>query len=256
VFATLTRTAGVYTNNSHSGTQYLTGITRDLTQVLCFHILPDSFALSQRSTLFFSCTSGLFVKNTRRVGRGSIRRLDRNTRKGQEIGPDGLAGFPHPLRGNASGSGALRVESHDLPGDFFDVGDAEQADGHLGYGIHIARTKQGVGAYEDVAGAVGALAVLHGDDVGRSAGLDGAVAGAADDHDALIGDGIDRAAALEIGPERSKDDCEAGKQERQAKQRKETEGLGKGVWRFGNGAGGVVGAVDPEKGEAGEGNAE
>src|SRR6266581_1752878 len=35
------------------------------TQVLYFHIIPDSFALSQRSTLFFSCTSGLFGKNTR-----------------------------------------------------------------------------------------------------------------------------------------------------------------------------------------------
>ncbi len=55
----------VCTNNSHSGTQYLTGLTRGLTQVLYFHILPDSFALSQSSTLFFSCTSGLFGKNTR-----------------------------------------------------------------------------------------------------------------------------------------------------------------------------------------------
>ncbi len=149
------------------------------------------------------------------------------------------------MPGNGLGGGALCVERHDLPGHFFDVGDAVQADGHLGYRIHIARTKQGVGAYEDVAGAIGALAVLHGDDVGRSAGLDGAVAGAADDHDALIGDGIDRAAALEISPERSKDDCEADKQERQAKQRKETEGLRKGVGGFGNGAGGVVGPVDP-----------
>ena len=35
------------------------------TQVLYFHIIPDSFALSQRPTLFFSCTSGLFGKNTR-----------------------------------------------------------------------------------------------------------------------------------------------------------------------------------------------
>jgi len=55
----------VCTNNSHSGTQYLTGFTRGLTQVLYFHILPDSFALSQSSTLFFSCTSGLFGKNIR-----------------------------------------------------------------------------------------------------------------------------------------------------------------------------------------------
>ena len=137
------------------------------------------------------------------------------------------------------------MERHDLPGHFFDVGDAVQADGHLGYRIHIARTKKGVGADEDVAGAVGALAVLHGDDVSRSAGLHGAVAGAADDHDALIGDGIDRAPALEIGPERSQHDCEADKQERQAKQRKEAEGLRKGVGGFGNGAGGVVGPVDP-----------
>src|SRR6266581_5723800 len=47
-------------------------------QVLSFHTLPDSFALSQRSTLFFSCTSGLFGQNTRGGGRALVAFLKKN----------------------------------------------------------------------------------------------------------------------------------------------------------------------------------
>src|SRR6266705_6458296 len=47
-------------------------------QVLYFQILPDSFALSQSSTLFFSCTSGLFGQNTRGGGRALVAFLKKN----------------------------------------------------------------------------------------------------------------------------------------------------------------------------------
>src|SRR5438093_2758825 len=53
-------------------------ITCNRIQVLYFHILPDSFALSQRSILFFSCTSGLFAQNTRGGGRAPVAFLKRN----------------------------------------------------------------------------------------------------------------------------------------------------------------------------------
>src|SRR6266581_8894122 len=47
-------------------------------QVLYFQILPDSFALSQRSILFFSYTSGLFGQNTRGGGRALVAFLKKN----------------------------------------------------------------------------------------------------------------------------------------------------------------------------------
>src|SRR5712691_11569809 len=47
-------------------------------QVLYFQILPDSFALSQSSTLFFSCTSGLFAENTGGGGRAPVAFLKKN----------------------------------------------------------------------------------------------------------------------------------------------------------------------------------
>src|SRR6266567_9409415 len=47
-------------------------------QVLYFHILPNSFALSQRSTLFFSCSSTLFAQNTRGGGRAPVAFLKKN----------------------------------------------------------------------------------------------------------------------------------------------------------------------------------
>ncbi len=146
------------------------------------------------------------------------------------------------------------MEVHDLAGDFLDVGDAEEADGHLGDGIVAAH--DGVSADQDVARAVGAFAVVDGNDVGGSAGLDGAAPGAANDHDALVGDCVRGAASLEVGPERSQNNGEADEQERQAEERKDAEGLGKGIGGLGDVTGGLVGAVDPEKSEAGEGNAE
>src|SRR5216683_148594 len=53
-------------------------VTCNRIQVLYFHILPDSFALSQRSILFFSYTSGLFAQNTRGGGRAPVAFLKRN----------------------------------------------------------------------------------------------------------------------------------------------------------------------------------
>jgi hypothetical protein len=63
---TLTKTAGVCTNNSHSGTSSLEQAERPLialrsTQVLSFQILAHSLH-SKKSTLFFSRDSALFVK--------------------------------------------------------------------------------------------------------------------------------------------------------------------------------------------------
>src|SRR6266567_7016133 len=46
-------------------------VTCNRIQVLYFHILPDSFALSQSPTLFFSCGSTLFAQNTRGGGMAS-----------------------------------------------------------------------------------------------------------------------------------------------------------------------------------------
>jgi len=70
VLATLAKTAGVYTNNSHSGTLHSSPFTRHWTQVLSFRTLPNSFALRKIASLFFSCNSELFHKNTRGGGRG------------------------------------------------------------------------------------------------------------------------------------------------------------------------------------------
>ncbi len=53
-------------------------VTCNRIQVLYFQILPDSFALSQSSTLFFSCTSGLFGQNTRGGGRAPVAFLKKN----------------------------------------------------------------------------------------------------------------------------------------------------------------------------------
>src|SRR5258707_11453768 len=109
-----------------------------------------------------------------------------------------------------SGWGArLGVEVHDLTGDFLDVGDAEEAEGNLRDGIFVADLRGG--ADEDVAGAVGALAMVHGDDIGGSAGLDGAAAVPANDHGALVGGGGNRAESLEINPQGGQGEAEAGK---------------------------------------------
>src|SRR6266516_2797488 len=53
-------------------------VTHNRIQVLYFHILPDSFALLYRSTLFFSCASGLFAENTGGGGRAPVAFLKKN----------------------------------------------------------------------------------------------------------------------------------------------------------------------------------
>src|SRR6266852_654278 len=94
------------------------------------------------------------------------------------------------------GGGALGMELHYLLDDFLYVGDAAEGDLHLG-GEIVAAADDGVGCDGDVAGAVGAVAVVDGDDVGWHQGLYGAVAGAGDDHDALVGDGVNGIAPFE-----------------------------------------------------------
>src|SRR5712691_2219235 len=58
----------VYTNNSHSGTRHLPLITLHCIQVLSFHTLANSFALTKNTTLFFSSDSELFAQNNRGWG--------------------------------------------------------------------------------------------------------------------------------------------------------------------------------------------
>src|SRR6267378_1022899 len=153
-----------------------------------------------------------------------------------------------------SGGGALSMEIHDLAGDFLDVGDAAEAYGGLGDGI--VRAGLGGGADDDVAAAVGTFAVIHGNDVGRSAGLHRTGATAADDHDALIGDGVDGGSPAQVSPQRGQNDPQADEQERHSKQGEKAERAGEGVAGFVHGMSAVVGGVDPESGEASEWNAE
>jgi hypothetical protein len=58
--------------SSHFGIRHSPRITRHFIQVLSFHTLPNTFALTKNSTLFFSCNSELFRKNTRAWGRGYL----------------------------------------------------------------------------------------------------------------------------------------------------------------------------------------
>ena len=146
------------------------------------------------------------------------------------------------------------MEVHDLASDFFDIGDAAKGNGDLGDGIIGAG--QGGGADEDVAAAVGTLAVIHGNYVGGSAGLHRAGATAADDHDALIGDGVDGVSPIQVGPQRGQDDPQADEQEGHSKQGEKVERAGEGVAGFVHGVSTVVGRSDPEGREAGKRNAE
>jgi hypothetical protein len=84
LLAALTKTAGVCTNNSHSGTRHSPLVTRHCTQVLSFHILAHSFAPTKNSTLLFSSNSALFAKNHPGWGRvcrasSTFRRSDLRT---------------------------------------------------------------------------------------------------------------------------------------------------------------------------------
>src|SRR6266581_1258038 len=66
-------------------------------QVLYFQILPDSFALSRSSTLFFSCSSGLFAQNTRGGGRAPVAFLKKNLNSPRILrGINGLRGVAEP----------------------------------------------------------------------------------------------------------------------------------------------------------------
>ncbi len=121
VFATLTRTAGVYTNNSHSGTHnyFDRGATRFVRSaqsrslgLIAFLSRHSALATRLKSFIFISFRTLLHSRKdqlfsfhalpvslakTPGGGRRSIRRLTRNIRKGQEIAPDWAAGFPDPF---------------------------------------------------------------------------------------------------------------------------------------------------------------
>src|SRR5712664_73120 len=118
--------------------------------------------------------------------------------------------------GAGSGGGALGVQGHYLLDDFLYVGDAAEGNLHRGCEIVVA-AGDGVGDDKDVAGAVGALAMLDGNDVGRRQGFCAAVAAAGDDHDALVGDGVNGIGTFEESPEWGEDNAEANQEERQAK---------------------------------------
>ena len=102
------------------------------------------------------------------------------------------------------------MEIQDEARDFFDVVDAEKADGHLRK--RVARLHDGVRADDNVASAAVALAMVNGDNVGRSAGPDGASAAANDDEDALIGDGINRFEPFEISEKRRGNDTQTNQE--------------------------------------------
>src|SRR5260370_32116873 len=91
--------------------------------------------------------------------------------------------------GAGSGGGALGVQGHYLLDDLFYVGDAAEGDLAWGYEFVVA-AGVGVGNDEDVAGAVGALTVLDGDDVCESVGLYRAGVGVRADLDALGRDSV------------------------------------------------------------------
>src|SRR6266851_10104340 len=61
-----------------------------------FTFLRTLLHSAKKSTPLFSCKSTLFAQNTR-GWEGSIGRLNRNTRKGQEIGPGWRTGLPDPF---------------------------------------------------------------------------------------------------------------------------------------------------------------
>ena len=104
------------------------------------------------------------------------------------------------------------MQGQNLLGDLLYVRDA--AEGDLYLRVHVIGAGYGVGEDDDVAGAVGALAMLDAEDVGGSVRLYGTAVAAGDYHDALVGDGVDGAAALEIGPEGREDNAESDEQER------------------------------------------
>ena len=105
---------------------------------------------------------------------------------------------------------ALRMKIEDKARHFLDIVDAEKADGHLRK--RVARLHDGVRADDDVATAAIPFAMVNGDNVGRSAGPDGASAAANDDEDALIGDGINRFEPFEISEKRRGNDTQTNQE--------------------------------------------
>ena len=91
LFATLTRTAGVCTNNSQTGTRYSPISTRHRTQALSFHTLAHSFAPREMPTPLFSSIPALFAQN-RGVG-STFLRIRRGMRTPRSEAPRGLSNF-------------------------------------------------------------------------------------------------------------------------------------------------------------------
>src|SRR6266576_1428725 len=104
---------------------------------------------------------------------------------------------PYNLVWTRLGGGALGVEGHYLLGNLFYVGDAEEGYFDLRGGVVGASCAGGLDY--DVAGAVGALAMIDADDVGGSDRFYQAGSAAGDDHNALVGDGVDGAATFQEG---------------------------------------------------------
>src|SRR5258705_11084917 len=90
--------------------------------------------------------------------------------------------------------GALGVQRQDLLGYLLYVGDA--AEGDLYLRGHVVAAGDGVGEDDDVAGAVGALAMLDAEDVGRSVRLYGTAGAAGDYHERRVGAGANGARSL------------------------------------------------------------
>jgi len=106
VLATLTKTAGVRANNSHSDTRRSSVVT--CTQLLSYHTVAHSFAFTQNSTRFFSSGSALFAKNHPRGGMGINEEKERFltcVRNDEQ----GMHGKPRHYRGE--GNGALKGAS-------------------------------------------------------------------------------------------------------------------------------------------------
>src|SRR6185437_9214578 len=98
-------------------------------------------------------------------------------------------------------SGGLGVQGHNLLGDLLHVGNAAESDFHRSDHV-IASALESIGYEHDVAGAIGALAMLDAGNIRRRERFDSSIFRAADHHDALISHGVNRFLAREEGPER------------------------------------------------------
>lgn len=140
--------------------------------------------------------------------------------------------------------------------DFLDITDAEKADGHLRHGV--ARLHDGIGADDNVTSAAIALEVVNGNNVGGSAGSDGASAAASDDEDALVRNGVNGLESFEISEKRRANDTKADEQEGQAEEREKGKDPGNGVCRggFRHSVCSAKSRRHPEEGKTSKGNTE